>query len=156
MRTENLRHTTLSWARSREMSGVSGKRGRGGAGGAFKRNNISAFRPPPPILRSSAAPGGRLSLGSGAAGPRNRSTAVGPAPSAPSNAAEETFSLVSGNPLHFAMIIRLAPDLVEEIKRTEAHGGTTRIKFGANANNSAGNVSFHNLYLSIYILLFVV
>ncbi|XP_019193826.1 PREDICTED: uncharacterized protein LOC109187894 isoform X2 [Ipomoea nil] len=117
------------------MSG--GKRGRRGAGGAGKRNNNSSFRTPA-VQRSSAAPGGRLSLGSGAAAPRNRS--VGPTPSAPSNAAEETFSLVSGNPLHFAMIIRLAPDLVEEIKRTEAHGGTPRIKFGANANNSAGNV----------------
>ncbi|XP_031105161.1 uncharacterized protein LOC116010038, partial [Ipomoea triloba] len=120
------------------MSG--GKRGRRGAGGAGKRNNNNSSFRTPAVQRSSAALGGRLSLGSGAAGPRNRSTAVAPTPSAPSNAGEETFSLVSGNPLHFAMIIRLAPDLVEEIKRTEAHGGTTRIKFGANANNSAGNV----------------
>jgi hypothetical protein len=56
---------------------------------------------------------------------------------------EETFSLVAGNnPLAFAMIIRLAPDLVDEIRRVEAQDGTARVKFDANANNSAGNVSF--------------
>lgn len=56
---------------------------------------------------------------------------------------EENFSLVSGNnPLAFGMIIRLVPDLVEEIRRVEAQGGTARVKFDANANNSAGNVSF--------------
>ncbi|KAJ8535877.1 hypothetical protein K7X08_034278 [Anisodus acutangulus] len=38
------------------------------------------------------------------------------------------------------MIIRLAPDLVEEIKRVEAEGGAAKIKFDANANNSLGNV----------------
>lgn len=54
---------------------------------------------------------------------------------------EENFSLVSGNnPLAFGMIIRLVPDLVEEIRRVEAQGGTARVKFDANANNSAGNV----------------
>lgn len=38
------------------------------------------------------------------------------------------------------MIIRLAPDLIDEIKRVEAQGGTPRIKFDANAKNSSGHV----------------
>lgn len=126
------------------MYGGSGKFGRGGGGagrggGVGKRNIQSPFQPPP-IHRSSPAPAGRLPVGSGAAAPRNRNTASAPTSSAPSNGAEETFSLVTGNPLNFAMIIRLAPDLVEEIKRVEAEGGAARIKFDANANNSLGNV----------------
>lgn len=40
------------------------------------------------------------------------------------------------------MIIRLAPDLVEEIKRVEAQGGRARMKFDPNPNHSGGNVSF--------------
>lgn len=125
------------------MYGGSGKLGRGGGGrvggGVGKRNISSPFQPPP-LHRSSPAPPGRLPVGSAAAAPRNRNTAAGPTSSAPSNGAEETFSLVTGNPLNFAMIIRLAPDLVEEIKRVEAEGGAARIKFDANANNSIGNV----------------
>ncbi|KAJ8553287.1 hypothetical protein K7X08_023965 [Anisodus acutangulus] len=113
------------------MYGGSGKLGRGGGGrgggGVGKRNiQLSSFQPPP-LHRSSPVPGCRLPAG-------NRNTAPGP------TSAEETFSLVTGNPLNFAMIIRLAPDLVEEIKRVEAEGGATRIKFDANANNSLGNV----------------
>ena len=38
------------------------------------------------------------------------------------------------------MIIRLAPDLVEEIKRVEAQGGTARMKFDPNPNNPNGNI----------------
>ncbi|XP_010034821.2 dentin sialophosphoprotein [Eucalyptus grandis] len=38
------------------------------------------------------------------------------------------------------MIIRLAPDLVEEIRRAEAQGGNARIKFDANPKNPLGNV----------------
>ncbi|CAN4089067.1 unnamed protein product [Withania somnifera] len=120
------------------MYGGSGKLGRGG-GGIGKRNISSAFQPPP-LHRSSPAPPGRLPVGSAAAARRNRNTAAGPTSSAPPNGAEETFSLVTGNPLNFAMIIRLAPDLVEEIKRVEAEEGAARIKFDANANNSIGNV----------------
>ncbi|XP_075107415.1 uncharacterized protein LOC107770251 [Nicotiana tabacum] len=127
------------------MYGGSGKLGRGGSGsggrggGVGKRNIQSTFQPPP-LNRSTAATGGRLSLGGGgAAAPRNRNnnSATGPTSS---NGMEETFSLVTGNPLNFAMIIRLAPDLVEEIKRVEAEGSTARIKFDTNANNSSGNV----------------
>nr|GMC55702.1 dentin sialophosphoprotein [Ipomoea batatas] len=124
------------------MYGGAGKHGRGGGGGgrgngAGKRNIHSSFHTPP-IQRSSAVSGGRLSVGSG--GPRNRGTSSAPNSSAPSNAVEESFNLVTKNPLDFAMIIRLAPGLVEEIKRVEAEGGMAQIKFDANANNSVGNV----------------
>ncbi|GFZ04243.1 dentin sialophosphoprotein-like protein [Actinidia rufa] len=119
------------------MYGGSGKLGRGGGGrgGAGKRNNLpSALHHQPPLHRpSSGAPSGRLSVGG------NRNAASAPTASAPS-AAEETFSLVTGNPLDFAMVIRLAPDLVDEIKRVEAQGGTARIKFDSSANNPSGNV----------------
>ncbi|XP_004510347.1 uncharacterized protein [Cicer arietinum] len=88
----------------------------------------SSFPPPPPHRPPSSA-GSRLSLGGSA-----RKTPTPPA-------VEETFSLVSGsNPLDFGMIIRLAPYLVEEIKRVEAQGGTARMKFDANPNNSNGNI----------------
>ncbi|CDO97937.1 unnamed protein product [Coffea canephora] len=137
------------------MYGGSGKLGRGGGGGrgggaGAKRNIHSTFHPPP-LHRppSAAAPGGRLSMGGAGAGagPRNRTAsasagaAAGAASSSSASAsAEESFSLVTGNPLNFAMIIRLAPDLVEEIKRVESQGSVARIKFDANANNPAGNV----------------
>ncbi|KAK9088280.1 hypothetical protein Scep_027362 [Stephania cephalantha] len=38
------------------------------------------------------------------------------------------------------MIIRPAPNLVDEIERVEA-GGTPRIKFDSNANNPSGNAA---------------
>jgi hypothetical protein len=41
------------------------------------------------------------------------------------------------------MIIRLSPDLVDEIKRVEAQGGAAKIKFDAFPNNSTENVSFY-------------
>lgn len=107
--------------------GASSKLGR-----AAPKRLHSSF-PPPPAQRPSAPPSGRLSLGGSA-----RNAARGAAP--PS--VEETFSLVSGsNPLAFSMIIRLAPDLVEEIKRVEAQGGKARMKFDPNPNNPNGNVS---------------
>ncbi|KAG8380063.1 hypothetical protein BUALT_Bualt07G0154500 [Buddleja alternifolia] len=117
------------------MFGASGKVGRGGGGGggggSGGKRNVHA----PPISR--AATTGRLSMGGG---PRGRAAAVTSSPSTSSLQAEESFSLVRENPLNFAMAIKLAPDLVEEIKRVEAEGGTARIKFDANANNTNGNV----------------
>ncbi|XAR49958.1 hypothetical protein NMG60_11004147 [Bertholletia excelsa] len=126
--------------------GGAGKLGRGGGaggrggGGAGKRQATAFHHPAPPLHRPSA-PSGRLSVGVGGAGaaPRQRSNTAGPTTSIPS-AAEESFSLVTGNPLDFAMIIRLAPDLVDEIRRVEEQGGTARIKFDANDNNTSGNV----------------
>lgn len=106
--------------------------GRGGGGSGGKRG-IHA----PPIGRST--PAGRLSMGGG---PRGRGGTAGSAaaasPSTSSLQVEETFSLVRENPVNFGMAIKLAPDLVEEIKRVEGQGGKARIMFGANAS---GNVS---------------
>jgi len=106
--------------------GASSKLGRGAP-------NRRSF-PPPPAPHRSSAPGGRLSLG---ASSRNATKEAVAAP-----AVEETFSLISGsNPLAFSMIIRLAPDLVEEIRRVESQGGTARMKFGPNPHNTSGNVT---------------
>ncbi|KAK7389611.1 hypothetical protein VNO78_24788 [Psophocarpus tetragonolobus] len=103
--------------------GASSKLGRGAP-------NRRSF-PPPPAPHRSSAPGGRLSLGASARNAAKETAA----------AVEETFSLVSGsNPLAFSMIIRLAPDLVEEIRRVEAQGGTARMKFGPNPHNPMGNI----------------
>ncbi|XP_045787462.1 dentin sialophosphoprotein-like [Trifolium pratense] len=102
--------------------GPSSKLGRGG-GPKRLRNSF----PPPPRHRPPSSANSRLSLG----GSANK----------PPPAVEETFSLVSGsNPPAFSMIIRLAPDLVEEIKRVEAQGGTARMKFDPNPNNPNGNI----------------
>ncbi|KAK9144036.1 hypothetical protein Syun_013436 [Stephania yunnanensis] len=100
-------------------SGKLGRGGGGGGGGRGAKRIHSSFPPHPPPHRT-AAPAGRLSIGS-----RNRhaaapSTSAAAAPSA----REESFGLVSGgDPLAFAMIIRLAPNLVDEIRRVEAEGG---------------------------------
>lgn len=48
------------------------------------------------------------------------------------------------------MIIRLTPDLVDEIKRVEAQGGSARIKFDANAKNTSGNVRIKFLNFSLF------
>uniref|UniRef100_A0A9I9D4W1 OCEL domain-containing protein n=1 Tax=Cucumis melo TaxID=3656 RepID=A0A9I9D4W1_CUCME len=123
------------------MYGGPSKLGRpgGGAGRGHGGKRPHSSFPLPPSHR----PSGRLSLGGGAAGsasnPRNRTTTA--TTSEASQSTEENFSLVTGNnPLAFGMIIRLAPDLIDEIKRVEAQGGTPRIKFDAIANNSSGNV----------------
>ncbi|XP_073048366.1 uncharacterized protein [Primulina eburnea] len=118
------------------MYGGSGKLGRGGGGG---KRNIHA----PPINRNSAStPGGRFSSGGGAAAVTRGRDGGGESVSGPTSSrqAEETFSLVTRNPLNFAMALRLVPDLVEEINRVEAMGETARIKFDYNANNANGNV----------------
>lgn len=121
------------------MYGNSGKLGRGGGGGrgASKRMLHNPLPLPPPHRPAGAA---RLPIG--AASSRNRTAGPGPgscgaAPPVP----EETFSLASNEPLAFSMIMRLTPDLVDEIGRVEAHGGAARIKFGPNSNNPSGNVT---------------
>ncbi|XP_011008458.1 PREDICTED: dentin sialophosphoprotein isoform X4 [Populus euphratica] len=121
------------------MYGGSSKRGGRGGGGSGPRR--SSLPPPPPVHRFT--PSSRLSLGSTNNNPRNnRPGPINAKSSSSSNpGVEETFSLIPGNnPLAFAMIIRLAPDLVDEIRRIEAQGGTARIKFGSMANNPDGNV----------------
>uniref|UniRef100_A0A7N0TW60 OCEL domain-containing protein n=1 Tax=Kalanchoe fedtschenkoi TaxID=63787 RepID=A0A7N0TW60_KALFE len=115
------------------MYGGPSKLGRGGGGGGRSGGNSRMSFPPP----SAARPPGRLGP---VGGPRNRLNSVNSSKPGPV-AVEEHFSLVPGsNPLAFAMIIRLTPDLVEEIRKVEAQGGHARIKFDANANNTSGNV----------------
>ncbi|KAJ6942235.1 dentin sialophosphoprotein [Populus alba x Populus x berolinensis] len=121
------------------MYGGSSKRGCRGGGGSGPRR--SSLPPPPPVHRTT--PASRLSLGSTNNNTRNnRPGPINAKSSSSSNpGVEETFSLIPGNnPLAFAMIIRLAPDLVDEIRRIEAQGSTARIKFGSMANNPDGNV----------------
>lgn len=120
------------------MYGNSGKLGRGGGGGrgASKRMLHNPLPLPPPHRPAGAA---RLPIG--AASSRNRTAGPGPGSGgAGPHVPEETFSLASNEPLAFSMIMRLTPDLVDEIGRVEAHGGAARIKFGPNSNNPSGNV----------------
>ncbi|KAG2722777.1 hypothetical protein I3760_02G141500 [Carya illinoinensis] len=127
------------------MYGGSSKLGRNGGGGAAR--GIGAKRPhsshplPPPHRQSGPAGAGRLSIGGRVSGSASNPRSRGSIQSAAPAAVEENFRLVSGNnPPAFAMIIRLAPDLVDEIKRLEAQAGTARIKFDVTASNSSGNV----------------
>lgn len=98
--------------------------------------------PPPSAVR----PVGRFGPAGGGRGPSSiLSSSVKSSKSgsvAASLGMDEQYSLVPGSkPLAFAMIIRLTPDLVEEIRKVEAHGRNARIKFDANANNTSENVS---------------
>ncbi|KAF8094111.1 hypothetical protein N665_0370s0046 [Sinapis alba] len=118
-------------------------RGGGGGGGGPSRNRNSF---PPPTNRH-PSPIGRMSTGGdgSSAAPRQRNTtsvkAAAAASSSSSRTVEEKFSLVSReSPPAFGMIIRLTPDLVDEIKRVEAEGGAAKIKFDAFPNNSTGNI----------------
>ncbi|XP_068660746.1 uncharacterized protein [Aristolochia californica] len=113
------------------MFGSSGKLGRGGGGRGAKR-----LMPPPPSHRP-AGGASRLSI---RAAPTSRHSNGGQPPVPTPPVPEESFSLVSADSLAFGLIIRLAPDLVEEIKRVEVQGGVPRIKFAVNPNNSSGNV----------------
>ena len=130
-------------------SGNKFSRGGGGGGrggGATKR---SVFGAAPPQRLSSSTSSGRLSLG-GSRNPPRTSTQ-----SSVAGSSQETFSLVGGIALSFAAIIRLAPDLVEEIRRVEAHGGAAKIKFDSNPNNALGNVCLSlalNLFFPAVIL----
>lgn len=118
------------------MYGKSKKLGRGGGarGGkaVTKRNSLP---PPPPLHRPASIPGSRRSLTSSKLSPET------PFPATSSSKPDESFSLVSGDSLSYAAIIRLAPNLVDEIKRIESQGGAARIKFDSNSTNSSANVS---------------
>ncbi|KAJ0788279.1 putative occludin domain-containing protein [Helianthus annuus] len=117
------------------MYGGSGKLNRGRGGGPANRNIHSTFQPSSVQRPSGTVSGSRQSTGGSH---RNRSST--PAASATVSTADEAFSLVRNNPLNFGMIIKLSPNLVEEIKRLEARGDAARIKFDSVANNPAGNV----------------
>ncbi|KAM7254440.1 hypothetical protein ACFE04_003820 [Oxalis oulophora] len=125
--------------------GGSSKLGRGGGrGGGGGGRNRSSYPPPPPPLAQNRPSTGRLSLNQ--SNPRNnnsnsnnnrRATSA----SATSAATEENFALVPGhNPPAFGMIIRLAPDLVDEIRRVENEGGSAKIRFDSIGTNPGGNI----------------
>jgi WD and tetratricopeptide repeat-containing protein 1 len=57
-----------------------------------------------------------------------------PPPSAQEEGSEESFSLESSGPPAFAALIRLTPDLVDEIRRAEEAGGGARIMFNSDIN----------------------
>ncbi|RYR40566.1 hypothetical protein Ahy_A09g046317 isoform E [Arachis hypogaea] len=112
--------------------GLSSKLGRSAA---HNKRPHSSFPPPPRPSGPGGGPG-RLSLGGGSA----RKPAAATASKTPP-AVEETFNLVAGSDaLAFSMIIRLAPDLVDEIRRVEAQGGRARMKFDPNPHNPNGNI----------------
>lgn len=124
---------------SKPGRGRGGGVGGGGGGGGPGRNRNSF----PPLTNRHPSPIGRMSTGGGgsSAAPRQRNTTSVKAASS-SRAVEEKFSLVPReSPPAFGMIIRLTPDLVDEMKRVEAEGGAAKIKFDAFPNNSTGNVS---------------
>ncbi|ONL94407.1 dentin sialophosphoprotein-related [Zea mays] len=107
-----------------KLSGRGG--GRGGSG--------AAKRPLPPHGRGR---GGASSIGGMAGPPRGRAGAG--AATQPAGR-DEAFRLESSGPPAFAAIIRLTPDLVDEIRRAEEAGGGARIKFNPNMYNSSENV----------------
>ncbi|CAN6290416.1 unnamed protein product [Urochloa humidicola] len=106
-----------------------GGRGGGRGGGASKR-------PPPPHGRGR---GGPSSIGGMGAPPRGRAASTSAAAAQPAGR-DEAFRLESSGPPAFAAIIRLTPDLVDEIRRAEEAGGGARIKFNPNMYNSSENV----------------
>ncbi|KAL6649362.1 hypothetical protein ACP70R_013586 [Stipagrostis hirtigluma subsp. patula] len=106
-----------------------GGRGGGRGGGAPKR-------PPAPHGRGRGA---ASSIGGMAAPPRGRGAAAAAAAAQPVGR-DESFRLESSGPPAFAAIIRLTPDLVDEIRRAEEAGGGARIKFNPNMYNSSENV----------------
>ncbi|CAN8270348.1 unnamed protein product [Cochlearia groenlandica] len=116
--------------------------GRSGGGGGGPSRNRNSFHPPTNRHPSPAAriPSGGGSSSSAVASRHRNTKSVASSTTAP-RAVEETFSIVRREiPSDFGMIIRLAPDLVEEIKRVEAQGETAKIKFDEFPNNSTGNI----------------
>ncbi|XP_078432962.1 dentin sialophosphoprotein-like protein [Wolffia australiana] len=126
------------------MYGAMGKPGRGGtSGGRGGKRSLPPPAPPGQLQRvgnSSSGGAGRLSLGSSGPSPARRGVGMNPSEGIAGCVPEEAFRMVSADPLDFAAIIRLTPELVEEIKRVEAQGSAARIKFDANSNNLSGNV----------------
>lgn len=126
-----------------------GKFGRGGGG----RGQPGRMVPPPrgsgpgasaiAPMRSSRSGGMAMGIGMGrgVGPPRVGSKGIPNIPPPAQNGTEETLRLMPGSgPPPFAMVIRLIPGLVEEVKRVEAEGGRVQIKFGPTANNPPGNI----------------
>ncbi|KAL2937646.1 Phenylalanine--tRNA ligase beta subunit [Bienertia sinuspersici] len=118
------------------MYGGGHKFSRGGGGGqrGGSHNKRNSFPPPPQWPSSNKPP----SISSSRNKPSSSSSIVTPSTVSPQS--EESFSLISADPPAFAAIIRLAPDLVDEIKRAESLSLPPQIKFHSNPNNTSGNV----------------
>ncbi|XP_044982882.1 dentin sialophosphoprotein [Hordeum vulgare subsp. vulgare] len=102
--------------------------GRGGGGGAKR----------PPASHGRGRGASSSSMGKGPP-PRGRAALAAAAAASAAAAAqaagrEESFSLESSGPPAFAAIIRLTPDLVDEIRRAEEAGGGARIMFNSSIN----------------------
>ncbi|KAH9614879.1 hypothetical protein KSS87_021685 [Heliosperma pusillum] len=104
--------------------GGGGGRGGGSGGGSSKRKSF----PPPPQRHST--PSNRVSLS-------RTSYSSAPPPRPEQQSADESFHLVSGEPLSLATIFRLHPELVDDIRRLEAQGGAAKIKFDSNPKSDA-------------------
>ncbi|XP_074276034.1 uncharacterized protein LOC141599813 isoform X2 [Silene latifolia] len=104
--------------------GGGGARGGGSGGGSSKRKSY----PPPPQRHST--PSNRLSVS-------RTPYSSAPPPRPEQQSADESFRLVSGEPLSLATIFRLHPDLVADIRRLEAQGDTAKIKFDSNPKSDA-------------------
>ncbi|KAM0925118.1 hypothetical protein ACQ4PT_004403 [Festuca glaucescens] len=87
--------------------------GRGGGGGSGTK------RPPAPHGRGRGA---SSSMGGAAPPPRGRAAAAASAPAAQAEGREESFTLESNGPPAFAALIKLTPDLIDEIRRAEEAG----------------------------------
>ncbi|KAK7261736.1 hypothetical protein RIF29_28055 [Crotalaria pallida] len=94
----------------------------------LRANRLRYTLPPQPPIQSSFD------------GSASRNTLQGEAEAMDPLLSEEAFKLVSGGNPAFSMIIRLAPGMVEEIKRLEARGGRSRVKFDPNPCNQEGNI----------------
>ncbi|CAM0871827.1 unnamed protein product [Alopecurus aequalis] len=103
-----------------------GGRGGGRGGGGTKR-------PPPPHGRgrgASSSMGGPLRARAAAAAAHTAQAAQ----AAQAEVHEESFSLESSGPPAFAAVIKLTPDLVDEIRRAEEAGSGARIMFNSEIN----------------------
>ena len=88
--------------------------------------------------------GASSSIGGAAQPPRSRAAAAAAvaaaAQAAQPEGREESFSLESSGPPAFAAVVKLTPDLIDEIRRAEEAGSGARIMFNSNIN-AAENVS---------------
>ena len=111
-----------------KLGGRGGGRGGGGGGGTK--------RPLAPHGRGRGASSSSSRAGV-APPPRGRAAAAQP-PQA--EVQEESFSLGSSGPPAYAAVVKLTPDLIDEIRRAEEAGSGARIMFNSEIN-PAENVS---------------
>ncbi|XP_019439797.1 PREDICTED: uncharacterized protein LOC109345323 isoform X1 [Lupinus angustifolius] len=105
----------------------------GGHSSKLYRGALKAKRPNSPLPPQ---PPNQLSFDTST----SRNTLQGDTTATAPMLSEESFSLVSGGDPKFSMIIKLAPGIVEEIKRLEAQGGRTRMKFASNPYDRDENI----------------